>query len=855
MYGLVQKLSSSTLRFAGALDVQEFICKRFEASLLCWIREGLLVSTRLVVPELAESQVSPLASPQKAQKEVPADDLDEEGRKKLTNLDLADLVSSYFGMQRLTNTCFLYVNHNNADAIQRIYRTTWRRVLGHTPNGVAIQRALCAFFSGLPSTAHEIGYGLGALGGPIMHNRVVSGMRFNDPANLSSAVFAMMDDVGATFLVTPVCAEFEAHCRRLAAGDVREVLRGISSPSGLAAAVDQIAARMNALTGNCATFFIGSSAEVPSELAKVRVAAAVRSYANGLGECSEEWREALRADDVLALWRRAVSAEVVPDLGEAVSEHSLLTLLSICARSSPVFDVFESVFEQSMTLYFNSHVASPDHCGTPRSSSSHCRSISHLVIDMCELSERFLRDKVCAVEVRRRLSRTYLKSFQKCVNRHEELLVSGLSRELLEILKSSSVTEPLANAKVSQCTERNGHGRVDALATAISLLPSKDVFTFAFASLLSRHLLNSLSDSPGYSVESLAIAEVQCDVLHRIALKVGTSPILPLIQLVREASAPKTCSVYVNHAEKSAKLSLLALHSDAAVLPSEVLESSVSLLTYSRWKPFVVESLVWNAVQLAEFSLLFLPGLSDMTTHLERLLRQGGGAGRRFLWPVCVGLIHVAAHCSVDAAPAFQLRVSPVVAIILAAVWLLDGSSQGNASSLDSLCASLGSCGIPRELVGVVLRQATAAGIVCVRHIAADCDGSPPLVVFSVPPPPARQRKVRLMTPQLSQNDLATASRRHCFSDPSLAEGSGSAFSVDPAMIASRKKKLEAAIARVMKRHKTLAHGKLFDEIVLEMQRQFTVTSGMFKECVGMLLEKEYLARDVNAPDTYTYVS
>lgn len=70
-----------------------------------------------------------------------------------------------------------------------------------------------------------------------------------------------------------------------------------------------------------------------------------------------------------------------------------------------------------------------------------------------------------------------------------------------------------------------------------------------------------------------------------------------------------------------------------------------------------------------------------------------------------------------------------------------------------------------------------------------------------------------------------------------------------------RKHLIEAAVVRIMKMRKTLAHRDLVIEVTKQLQTRFMVDPQYLKQRVESLIERDYMTRDAQNRNTYHYVA
>lgn len=66
---------------------------------------------------------------------------------------------------------------------------------------------------------------------------------------------------------------------------------------------------------------------------------------------------------------------------------------------------------------------------------------------------------------------------------------------------------------------------------------------------------------------------------------------------------------------------------------------------------------------------------------------------------------------------------------------------------------------------------------------------------------------------------------------------------------------VDAAVVRIMKSRKTLSHALLMAEVVKQLTGKFAPSFAEVKKRIGSLLEREYIERDPDNPQTYNYVA
>lgn len=58
-----------------------------------------------------------------------------------------------------------------------------------------------------------------------------------------------------------------------------------------------------------------------------------------------------------------------------------------------------------------------------------------------------------------------------------------------------------------------------------------------------------------------------------------------------------------------------------------------------------------------------------------------------------------------------------------------------------------------------------------------------------------------------------------------------------------------------MKAKKTIEHRNLVTEIISEVSKLFTPKIPMIKRCIDLLIEKEFMKRSADQPDSYDYMA
>jgi cullin 3 len=78
---------------------------------------------------------------------------------------------------------------------------------------------------------------------------------------------------------------------------------------------------------------------------------------------------------------------------------------------------------------------------------------------------------------------------------------------------------------------------------------------------------------------------------------------------------------------------------------------------------------------------------------------------------------------------------------------------------------------------------------------------------------------------------------------------------IPPTVEEDRRHLVEASIVRAMKSRKKLSHNELIAEISRQLSMRFAPTPQLIKKRVESLIEREYLARDIDDPRVYVYLA
>ena len=78
---------------------------------------------------------------------------------------------------------------------------------------------------------------------------------------------------------------------------------------------------------------------------------------------------------------------------------------------------------------------------------------------------------------------------------------------------------------------------------------------------------------------------------------------------------------------------------------------------------------------------------------------------------------------------------------------------------------------------------------------------------------------------------------------------------VPPQVEEERRHQIEAAIVRIMKSRKTLAHNELVAEVCRQLAVRFTPIPQSIKKRIESLIEREYIQRHKDDPKQYNYMA
>eukprot|EP01101_Sappina_pedata_P004038 TRINITY_DN164_c0_g2_i1.p1 TRINITY_DN164_c0_g2~~TRINITY_DN164_c0_g2_i1.p1 ORF type:complete len:765 (+),score=325.04 TRINITY_DN164_c0_g2_i1:30-2297(+) len=110
-------------------------------------------------------------------------------------------------------------------------------------------------------------------------------------------------------------------------------------------------------------------------------------------------------------------------------------------------------------------------------------------------------------------------------------------------------------------------------------------------------------------------------------------------------------------------------------------------------------------------------------------------------------------------------------------------------------------------------------------------------------------KRKRLNVNSTSAGKERTASKSDAAGGPSTAGGIKDMENVDE----QRKLSIQAAIVRIMKTRKELSHTNLTQETFTQLKNLFSPQPRMVKQCIQLLIEKDYLERKPDANDIYLY--
>ena len=249
----------------------------------------------------------------------------------------------------------------------------------------------------------------------------------------------------------------------------------------------------------------------------------------------------------------------------------------------------------------------------------------------------------------------------------------------------------------------------------------------------------------------------------------------------------------------------LWLERNHVTLPHEM---NVTVLTSGHWP---------------NFTQIEMNITDDMVQSLESFAKyyEESNPSRKLAWQFEKG--SVAIRATFD--KTYDLIMSPIQAMVLTTFDRIEGE-RATFAQLQEL-TNLADDALLRNLHSLSLNKyKLLSKMPADKKITKDCS-------FEVNTKFAdRQRRIRLQAPPLDDRKK-----------------------VKEDVTQDRKHHIEAAIVRIMKSRKTLAHAELVSECIAQLQKIFTPDVRMIKRRIESLIERDYLERDEGNSSIYKYVA
>ncbi|KAA8644389.1 hypothetical protein EYZ11_002792 [Aspergillus tanneri] len=417
--------------------------------------------------------------------------------------------------------------------------------------------------------------------------------------------------------------------------------------------------------------------------------------------------------------------------------------------------------------------------------------------------------------LKRKFDNIWQESFQS-----DQTMQSAITTSFSEFINSNSRSSEYLSLFFDENLKKGIKGKTESevdslLENGITLLryvKDKDLFEAYYKKHLSRRLLMKRAVS----------MDAERQMISKMKMEVGNQFTQRLESMFKDMAISEDLTAsFKEHIRRID-------HGDRKPIDLEV-----NVLTSTMWPMEVMSAAKGEDVQLP----CILPKEVESIKQSFEKFYLGKHSGRKLSWQPSMGSVDIRAtfRRSNGKTQRHELNVSTYAMVIL---MLFNDLPDGKSLSYVEIQAQTG---IPEhDLVRNLQSLAVAPKTRVLRKEPMSKDVKPTDAFFFNDDFHSPYMKVRIGVVSGTANRVENQDQRK---------------DTEKRMADERGASIEAAIVRIMKQRKTLAHSKLVSEVLSQLSSRFVPDVNMIKRRIESLIDREYLDRVGEEPPTYGYVA